>query len=472
MIMQTSLENNLNPELKNWIKQIIATKYRYGFRIGFSIELAKLRKFAESEGVELNSSDSELEMLIKAAGVLVDGKIHVFSDEYLFALGDLFDRIFQSGVKAVFFSPFIEHHADWLEENFITSEILIKESLKLCRPNFFVGKNFVSEKAHITEREAIVSEINRVSSSSSVIRIERLLEPLKYIPTEKINRYLSSSDDFVWINEGTYFRMECFVSSPEDREKICEYVSKECNNKGYASFVNLPMGNIPEENYELSTTALYSAVYNAILKDEYFVNGKVISRERHGANITTLLNDYCLDRGECTVSEMVAYAESLTGLPYRQCVMEILYDSFVRVDSDRFISEKTLSFDVQKIDELLEDVIGNGFSPIKQISTFILFPPCGVGWNYYVLESFCHRFSEKYKLLVLNYNDRNAGIITAKDLSLTYEDVLSEAIAHAEIELNPDVVGEFLFKNSYTAKRKYSCMPRIIAKAKDIREES
>jgi hypothetical protein len=75
-------------------------------------------------------------------------------------------------------------------------------------------------------------------------------------------------------------------------------------------------------------------------------------------------------------------------------------------------------------------------------------------------------------LSALNYNDKNAGIIAAIDLPLTYNEMLSEAVAKAEIELTPEAVGEYLFINGFTAKRKYSNMPEIIEKAKNIREEA
>ena len=41
----------------------------------------------------------------------------------------------------------------------------------------------------------------------------------------------------------------------------------------------------------------------------------------------------------------------------------------------------------------------------------------------------------------------------------------------SDIDLEPEAVGEYLFTNGFTAKRKYSSMPEIIEKANIIREE-
>lgn len=49
--------------------------------------------------------------------------------------------------------------------------------------------------------------------------------------------------------------------------------------------------------------------------------------------------------------------------------------------------------------------------------------------------------------------------------------MLCEAAADADIELTQEAVGEYLFINGFTAKRKYSNMSEIIKRAKTIREE-
>ena len=61
--------------------------------------------------------------------------------------------------------------------------------------------------------------------------------------------------------------MNQFVLSEEDANTISEHVANECELNGYASITDLPLGNIQEENYELSETAIYAAVYSTVLKE-------------------------------------------------------------------------------------------------------------------------------------------------------------------------------------------------------------
>lgn len=453
------------------ITRILSTKYKYGFRIGSSIELLKIRNYAEAMNLELPESNEELEKEIIAAGSVIDGKVYTFSKNLLHELGSIIDEIFSNGFIAVFLSEFIKKHEEWLEENHIASESLLKEVIKRCKPSLYLGQNIITNGERVTEHEAVVAEIHRAAGLEAVVWIKDLAEKLTYVPVDKISWSLSASDEFVWISEGKYFCMDHFVYSLEDAQKILDFVSEECTNNGYASITDIPMGNIAEENFELSVTALYSAVYNAILKDSYYLNGKILTVDHNGIDITVLLKSYCQNRDECTVTELMKRAEELTGSPNKQYSLIALYDEMVRVDVDRFVSEKHVDFEVDRIDNLLDEIIGNRFAPIHKVSTFALFPTCGLSWNYYLLESYCYRFSKKYRLSVLNYNDKNAGMIATVDLPLTYNEMLSEAAASADIELTPEDVGEFLFTNGYTAKRKYSSMPDIIDKAKTIREE-
>ncbi len=459
------------PKYTDVVARILSDYYKYGFRISSPIDLMKFRNYAEEECINLPTEDEELEKEIAAAGVTFDGKIYVFSAELLEGLGRIIDEIFESGATVIFLSSFMEKQEEWLEANHVSSEALLKEIIRRCRPAFYVGQNILTKGKRVTEHEAVVFEIHRIAGAGDVVWISDLFEHLPYIPDEKIVWSLSASDEFVRISEGKYFRMSGFICDEEDKAAILDFVSAECRRNGFVSITDIPMGSIPEENYELSTTALYQAVFNHILKNLYYLNGKIITTDQSGIDITILLKAYCQNREECTATELMERAEELTGNINKQYSLIALYDSLVRVDADRFVSEKQVHFDVDRIDALLRKIVGDRFAPIRKVTTFALFPPCGQNWNHYILESYCYRFSRKYRLSVLNYNDKNAGMIASIDLPLTYNELLSEAAANADVELTQEAVGEYFFENGFTAKRKYSSMPEIIAKAKTIRDE-
>ena len=89
----------------------------------------------------------------------------------------------------------------------------------------------------------------------------------------------------------------------------------------------------------------------------------------------------------------------------------------------------------------LEKLVGVEFSMIPPVSTtFAMFPLCGQNWNHYLLESFCYKYSRKYSLHVIHFNDKNAGIIAEKDFNKKYNEMLAIAIARTDVELSPEVI--------------------------------
>lgn len=459
------------PKYSEQVAQILVNYYSYGFRTESPIEIMRFRNYAEQDAIAIPESDEELYKEIKVAGNLIDGKIFVIDNNSLLELVELVSAVFESGTEVIFLEPFAEKNAEWLEEHFITSSDMIKDILAPKCPQFYYGQNIITSGEKRTEHDAVVSEIHRISSECNVIYFTELCKNLPYIPADKIAWSLSASDDFVWISEGKYFVMDAFIIDDVETVSIQNFVASECDKKGYASIADLPFGDIPEQNYELSTTALYAAVYIAVLKKKYKLKGKILTRDRNDVDIVSLLKAYCQKKTNCTVAEVMSQSVDLVGVQNRQYSFVALYETKIRINKEEFVSDSQVQFDVDQIDELLQNIIEDRFAPIKSITTFALFPPCGQSWNHYLLESYCYRFSKRYQLYVLNYNNKNVGIIASKTLNMSYIDMLCESAAKADISLTQKDVGQYFFDRGLTAKRKFASLPRLIEKAAILRGE-
>lgn len=470
----TTLANsshNTASELQQNLSNLLAEYYQYGFRLGSPIALMKLRNYAEAAGVVLPQTDEQLEEAVTKAGIVIEGKVFAFGENLMNETGAVIDSIFEKGYKVIFVSAFLELYADWLEERHMMSEDVLRETLKKCRPGYYYGQNIITQGSRISETDGIVNEILRCAADQRVILFDELKNALPYIPSDKLSWTLSISPEFAWVSEGKYFIIKRLIINQTDVENILSFVQSECSVKGYASMTDLPYGDIPDDNCDLSTTALYSSVFSTVLQSKYFLQGKIITPEKNSLNITVLLKAFCLEQPERYVSDVMDRAAELTGSTNKQYSLDALYETMIRADADRFVSEDVVHFDIAAIDGILSNLIGDRFIPLKAITTFALFPACGISWNHYVLESYCYRFSKKYQLLVINYNDQNAGIIKAKDLPLSYTDILCHAAAEAGIELIPESLGQYFFENGFTARRKYANLPEITEQARKIREE-
>lgn len=459
------------------IVEVLQNHYPYGYRIESSIEMKRLRKFAEIDGVLLPDNDEQLKSEISNAGIFLEDKVYVIESKTITDLHHIIRTIQEKGLQCFFFDSFFDFHQEWADENHITSveilrEIIIRnQSAILGEGNeIYIAKNFVSFKGKCTEKDAVTEELRRVWGSHSVSYVEQLNGSLPYVPEEYIRRYLSGNRSFAWVAEEQYFLVDRLVVSKDEESAIYKFVADGCESVGFASMADIPLGNVAEENYELTTTGLHTAIYNRVLFDDFYLNGKILTKEKNGLSVVSLVKQFIADKDECTFEEAHSKVAELTGGQYRYMAYEALYDSMVRVDESRYVHEKHVRFDIEAIDDVLSGIVSDGFIAIKEVTTFALFPMCGQAWNHYLLESFCYKYSTKYALHVVGFNDKNAGIIAERKITCSYEDFLAKAAARAKIELEPAVIGTYLFETGYMGKRKFAWLNRVTEKAIAIRE--
>jgi len=454
------------------IVALLKKKYKFGFRYNSPIEMIRFRQFAEIEGVVLPEDDELLKIEIQNAGFIVDDKVYVIEDEIGQELVDIVNNISDQGHRVIFYEVLQEYQAEWLTEHHIVSEDVLKELLSSNSNHFYIGRNFMTLGERFTEIEAIVSELKRIWGESLLLDFASMSERLPMIPLDRIKHAISCTTEFVWNSEETYALIDRVVISDAEQSAIIEFVQSTCDTVGYASLSDVPLGAIAEVNYELSNTALYNAIYNKVLLGKFHLNGKILTLTESTISAVSLVKAYCANKSECSFGELAERVIELTGGTNRQYAFEAAYDTMVRVDANRFVSDRFVNFDIDIIDALLDNLITDDFIAIKDIATFAMFPFCGQSWNYYLLESFCYRFSKKYRLEVMNFNDKNAGIIAKKTCKLKYQEMLAVAASKADITLTTEAVGAYLFATGYMAKSKYAGLGNIVDQAKELRERN
>ena len=468
---ETTKHDAWKPAYSEQLELLISEYYQYGFRIGSPIELIRLRKYAEARNIALPESDEELNREIEAVGMNIEGKVYVLQAEVQEALCQKTREVFESGAGVVFLEVLYEKENEFFEEHHVTSAEMLKEILRRNAPTYYYGQNIVTPGKKQTEVEAILSEITRICGNGNIITVDALIEDMVYVPAEKIVWTLSYSDNMIRIAEGKYFRLEDFIISDEDTQAILKYVEDTCDSYGFVALADIPLGNLAEENYELTESGLQKAVYASVLKNGFRLNGKILTRNTVKLDLQSVLRDFCRDRAECTAQDVMEKMEELGNAPTKRIALQVLFDTMVRVDRDRFVADNQIDFDIAAIDSLLREYIGARFATIQSIPTFALFPMCGSPWNHSLLESYCYRFSKEYQLSVKEMNSKNAGFIASTTLSMSYQDMLCESAAMADIDLTPEALGAYFFDNGFTANRRYAMLPEIIEKAKKLREE-
>ena len=473
--------NNKNSTRYPYYEQVSAVlreNYPYGFRLESTIDLKRFRRYAESQEMELPESDDALKAEIKNAGVKIEDKVYLIEADTFDYIKNIIDTLSSDGSTVLFYDCIYDSDVTGMEEHHITSADFLKAIMKQCRQNIFddltniyFAKNFLSLIGDKMERDAVTLEMQRVWGDSQTRVVSEISEQLPMIPGEYVKRYLSGSTAFVWASDGVYFSMQHFIITEAEENAIVDFVAEECNSKGYASISDVPLGNTAEENYELTDFGLQEAIYNKALVGKYRLNGKILTRENDAnLDVVALAKQYLIGKEECTFDEMDKKVSEYAGTRYRYMAYEALYSSMVRVDKERYVAHQYVKFDVDAIDEVLSTMISDRFVAIKEITSFALFPLCGLPWNHYLLESYCYSYSKKFCLKVIGFNDKNAGIIAENDVTDNYNELLAQAAARAKIELSAETVGQYYFETGYMGKRKFSDLESIVKRAKAIRE--
>lgn len=449
---------------------VLLMHYTNGFRLNSPIEMTRFRLFAAKDlDEELMLGDEELMSYIEACGTTYDGKVYVVSAAVKERIQKLVDSYLAEGAQSIFFAEFYTKNEDWLFEASVVSEHMLIVVLREILPNLSFTQTYCGYTS-VSVFTVLEEEILRVWGGDVLLTYSQISERLPYIPLERIKQGLGQNGDFIWNSTETFTHISRIEITDNEREDVRITAVKECSARGYASVTDLPYCEIEERNYELSITAVHNAIYRICLSDTFDKRGKIITRKGDVFDALTIMKEYCRTIDKCMLDELLNYERELTGEVHRWIPMEAGNAILVRIDKENYVSDKFVCFDSEVIDDAIGLIVTGDYLPLKSFTTFGAFPDCGQTWNLFLLESYCRRFSRRFRFDAPSVNSRNAGAIIRKSCVLDYTQVMIDAVANSDILLTKANVGIFLYKSGYTGKSTTAQAPEIIEKAQAIRE--
>lgn len=453
-----------------FITRILSERFSNGYRLNSPIERARFRSFAaEDWGKPLALSDAELETIIAACGTNYAGKIYTVTSETKQRIKKLIEGYFASGAQAIFFAAFYAQNENWLFGASVVSEDMLVGILRELFPTLSFTQTYFGH-TNATVAAVLKSEILRVWGADVLLTYDQLAARLPYVPLERIKNALAQNGEFIWNNAETFTHISRVAIADAERETILAAAGRECNAHGYVSIAELPFGEIAEHNHELSITAIHSAVYFICLSDTFTKKGRIIARHGDEIDALTIVKEYCRTIDKCALNDLLGYVKELVGEVHRWIPMEAGNTILVRTDKDAYVADRYVHFDADLIDAAIELLVKEDYLPLKSFTTFGVFPDCGQTWNLFLLESYCRRFSRKFRFDAASTNSRNAGAVIRKSCDMSYTEIMTDAVANANIPLKDVDVGRFLFDNGYIGRSTTTKSAEIIEKAKAIRE--
>jgi len=467
-----TLPNKLtsNSVLVKKIQKILSMYFSNGFRIYSSIELARFRRFAKKDyNDEIRLSDETLMDVIIAYGTLFDGKVYIISQKTNNQIENIVNEYFKEGAQIIFYDEFYEKNENWLFKANIISKDMLVEILAKLFPNLKFTLTYFGF-VDIPIFNILESEILRVWGNDILINYDQLEKRLLYIPIERIKNALGQNNNFIWNSEETFSHISKIGITEDEYKAIQKTAEEKCKLNGYVSITSLPLGNIPERNYELTTTAVHNAVFRICLSGKYEKKGKIITSIGNTFDALAIMKNICRTIDNCTLNDLLNYEKELTGEIHRWIPMEAGYAVLVRISKDDYVADKYVHFNITAIDDAIKRFVTGDYLPLKSFTTFGVFPDCGQTWNLFLLESYCRRFSKNFRFDTPSVNSRNAGTIINKSCIMNYTEIMADAVAKSNINLVESNVSKFLFNSGYTGKSTTNKISEIIDMAKVIRK--
>lgn len=342
--------------------------------------------------------------------------------------------------------------------------------LKYLMPRYrYKGNYFALTLERQTELELIRNDIIRVWGGNTLQTFDELALKLPLIPMEKIKFTLAQQSTFVWNSAETYMQAEWFDADEDEIERLADYIDEQCEEHRGVSLDEIPFDHLIEMNPEISEAALYTC-FCKLVEDSFERNARMLTRKGASKNTYTAVIEFCRKQDKCTYEYLEYIAKQVAGTIRRPDIVEAANAVMVRVDKDDFIADRLIKFDTDRIDAALDYVVTDDFIGMREITTFSTFPFTGYGWNLYLLESYCRRFSKKYKYETRRANSSNSGAIVAKSCALNYHDIMTHAVARSDRKLQQDEVFDFLTQAGYMERKKYSDIDSLINEAAQLRE--
>lgn len=307
-------------------------------------------------------------------------------------------------------------------------------------------------------------------------------ERLPYIPAATVDAVLAKSDAFLSVDKELYVRFDRLDVPNEEREAALNFAKDKVYNVGFLTVGELPLGRLEARNEEAPPELLRRALFELALKGEFRLHGRLISEKEEKLNRVDVVRRFCLASvSRLDLNEIRDFALDLTedSAPNaRTLALEAAWTSLVCSEQGVFLPDRFLDFDVEATDAAL-DAFFSTLEPkrehagSKEFTSFSQFPRCGVAWNVCVLESFCRRFSRRYRWEARSFNTSSCGAVFRVDSKKTFLDGASEFVAFANVCLNRSAVANVLIDAGYLAdERSDKALGDIISKAKTIRKET
>lgn len=464
----------------NRLKSVLVKHFRKGFRQGSVIERKKLTRFyKEMYQSECPIPLEKLDEKVCKLGIAHNSIVYIpdlmLTESVREDLRQFIEEKFAAGLTYINYASLYQRFRERLLDSQITTDEHLKLYLEYYYPQWHYKKDFLCKNSKVKpdiEREIF----DYARECGCPVTEDEVKKALFYLPKDKLHQVFALNTDVLisTSRNGERYHIELLDITKNELESISAILFKTIANEEYmtwddlSAFIHNNHSDIFERNSLISEIGIRNGL-RVKLSKRFIFNSNLISLAYKEISVERIVERFIKGKSHFTLQEIISLVSEFgTGI----CWEEILKYS-IRIDESNFVKSTAVDFDIDSIDQILENICGDlDYMPIIAIESFSQFPSCRYQWNYFLLENFVALYSKKFRIVHKDFN-RNCvkGAIVRKDSKIRcISDIVLDQLIRAPKLYNEKEILELLKNDGYIARSRFGDINHIIERAANMRQ--
>ena len=460
---------------------IILEKYfnENGYQPGRAIYRGRFKRYYTALfGRDIPESDEAWEKTLQFIGTERDGRIFPKQDG---VQNDLLNEIIENVVSTLNAGA----SGISLEALYEKYNRRLADSLHIYNQDAMTELLIAKAGHRFTKRyTCLVNGYNNADPNSDIIRVikeyhepktlEQLHEKLWYIPFDRMKYMLVTEPSVVRAEQGCYYYAPNLPVSTEELQQIIHIIQVEIDSVNFVvgtRLVDLIYEKCPEValNTGMLTPLCVRNSLAYLLREHFSFKSAVISALDSELNMTDVYAEYARERDCFTLDELKEFSEELSVGIYWEAIM----GEVVRLSDREFIRKDHITFDIEAIDDILDEQCHGDYMPMKEVSLYLSFPNIGYQWNVFVLSSYLYHTSKKFRLLFQSFSQSSVtGAMVRMDSPITnYYEMIVDALSRSDALRSTKVALQYIVNCGFQQRLAYNDIEKAVQEAKLLREK-
>lgn len=409
-----------------------------------------LRIYSATYPGESVSGDFVLEV-IRETGIRDGDRFYFVSSSDANQILDLFSQLFERN-SIIYYSVAIQKHPEFFSRLHIFSAGVLKTILNEIDGEHFYFTDFCVVRISTELSHEILTFFLKARKSLS---IEDLQARFEYVPPEKIHEALEDRTRYLPTKDHRYFPIANIQFDLDEIEVAKKQISSRIETNGFAESEDYNLESNFALNHEIAEKDLLDLIFEKYLAGDFIKRGKKFLKpgvKIRANDVLKSIREFLATKDEIFLNDLTAVAKS-KGIA-QHVAINCAFEMMVRVDSNLFVKDSLIEFDVDGIDESLAPFVKDKIIPIRSITSFTGFPIASeYPWNLFLIESFLRKFSRRYIFNSSTPNNSNIGAIYPRSMKFeNYINVQAAVILQEKIKIDRNTIGDFLIDRGFRAR--------------------